>query len=835
MIGCIHPFNLTKYQYYRMNRKFNTILVAFIWMSWVTGAQVPTRAHGFVRDVHSGEGLPFASVAFPGFPIGTITGLDGSYTIETRMPVDSIQATSLGYIPQAYLLKPHSDQIINFLLKQEEYAIEEVVIRPGENPAHRMLRNIVANRDRNNLSRLASYQYKGYNKIRIDMSNVDGVSRMKIFRPFDFVFENIDTNATTGKTSLPLLMSETVSDFYYQSKPRKEKEFITASKISGTQNESISQFTAKLYEKYSIYDNVITLFEIGWISPLSENGLHFYKYHLTDTAIFDNHLCYHILFEPLRKQERTFTGDFWVADTSWAIRKITMRINPEANINFVHDLEIENEYAPIADTTWFPLIEKLFVDVNLTKKTFGFAGVKVSTFQDILLDNPVPRAILKEPNDLVVVPGAGKTPDSYWEEQRPIQLEDKEVGIYSMIDSIQQVPLYKTFQNGAAMLFTNYYIVGLFEIGPYYRMYSYNPIEGNRFRFGGRTSNEFSTNLMLDGYLAYGTEDMRYKYGGGFIYLFNKNPRTAVGLSYANDMRQLGQSENGFNADNFLFSFLRRNPNYKITMVKEIKGYVEKEWFHGLTNMLTLRHFSIYPTSYVPFNLENGGQITALSSLTTAEISLNTRFAWQEKYYLGEFDKISLGTKWPVVNLNFTLGLKGIYKSQYSYQKLNLEITDDVELAPYGYTRYTFDGGAIFGVLPYPLLELHKGNETYQYDYMGFNMMNYYEFVSDKYVSIFAEHHFDGFFFNHVPLLRKLKLREVATGRALYGTLNKDQYKMMQFSPGLGDLNKGYYELGAGIENIFRFIRVDAIWRLSYLDHKDIQPFGIRVSMQVVL
>jgi hypothetical protein len=537
----------------------------------------------------------------------------------------------------------------------------------------------------------------------------------------------------------------------------------------------------------------------------------------------------------LRKQERTFTGEFWVVDSVWAIKKISMQINQEANINFVKDLVIENEYAPLDDSVWFPSVEKLYVDINLVKKTMGFQGSKVTTFRDIILDEPIPADVLREPNDLVVIPGAGKADESYWLSQRPIELAQQEQDIYSMIDSVQQVPLYKTLYTGSSLLFTNYYVAGLFEIGPYYRMYSFNPLEGNRFRFGGRTSNEFSTNLMLDGYLAYGTKDMRFKYGGGLLYLFNKNPRMGAGFHYENDYRQLGQSDNGFMADNFLASFLRRNPNYKITLVEETRLFFEKEWFQGFSNTLSLRHLSVYPTSYVPFNLETGGLITQLHSITTAEITLNTRFAWQEKYLRGEFEKVSLGTRWPVVNLDLTLGLKGIYGSGYDYKKISLKVTDDVEMAPYGYTRYTFDASALFGSLPYPLLALHKGNETYTYDYMGFNMMNYYEFVSDRYASIFAEHHFDGFFFNHVPLLRKLKLREVATGRFLWGSLGNSHQQLMQFPEGLGDVRKGYYEAGVGIENILRLIRIDAIWRLSYLGHPDIQPFGLRMSLQIVL
>jgi hypothetical protein len=141
--------------------------------------------------------------------------------------------------------------------------------------------------------------------------------------------------------------------------------------------------------------------------------------------------------------------------------------------------------------------------------------------------------------------------------------------------------------------------------------------------------------------------------------------------------------------------------------------------------------------------------------------------------------------------------------------------------------------GKIFGTLPYPLLKLHEGNETYAYDPLSFNMMNYYEFVSDQYISLWAEHHFQGFFLNRIPLLRKLNWREVVSGNILYGSLSEKNESVMVFPEGLTSLGKPYYEAGVGIENIFKLFRVDAMWRFSYLDHPFVVPFGIRVSMHL--
>jgi len=819
------------------------MLFPFMLFTWGTLMAIPfqakgqtvTHISGKVADALTGEAIPFASITFPGTQVGTITGDDGSYMLETQLSIDSVSASFLGYKTVTFPVQKRKTQQINFALTADDFQISEVTVKPGENPAHIILRHIIERKDENNLSQIHTWQYEQYSKIRIDLTNIKPLTHQRILKPFDFVFENIDTIPSTGESYLPVLMSESISDCYYQDKPRKDKEVITASRISGTQNASMAQLTSRLYQKFNIYDNTINLFDVVWTGPLSDHGLFYYKYHLQDTAIFDNHVCYKIEFTPKRKQERTFKGYFWVADTSWAIAKIDMQISEDANINFIQDLTIENEYAPYHDTLWFPKQENLYVDVHLTDKTTGFIGRKSTFIREIQINNEVPEKILKNPNDLLIKEGAMKNDETFWAEQRAENLSLQEAHIYGMVDSVQKVPLYRTFAGMLQTFYTYYYVTGPIEIGPYYRFISYNPIEGYRFRFGGRTSNAFSTKLMLEGYVAYGTKDERFKYGGGILYLLNKNPRVSAGFHYESDVQQLGQSANAFLEDNFITSLLRRNPNYKLTMVEEYKAYFEKEWFQGFSNKIIFDHRSIYSTEYVPFNTEIDGNIVPAPSVVTSEIILNTRFAWQEKYLMGEFERTSLGTKWPVVNLNLTFGIPGIYNSSYRYQRINLNVSHTLELPPFGYTQYSVDGGIIWGKTPYPLLELHKGNETYAFDYMAFNLMNYYEFASDRYVSLFAEHHFDGFFFNHIPLLRRAKLREVVTFRGLMGELHSKNRSVILLPDGLESVNKGYMEAGVGVENILKVLRFDAVWRLSYLNHPDIQPFGIRFCVQLVL
>jgi hypothetical protein len=791
------------------------------------------KVHGTVRDAATGEGLPFVNLLIKGQPQIATTDTLGKYRISVRALSDSIFTAYVGYQRKAMPLSSSDDQVIDFSLTAEHTEIAEIIIKPGENPAHIVLRKIIAHKSYNNLKKLGGYQYESYNKVQVDLVNPEKLQERKIMKPFDFVFENMDSSELTGKVHLPLLLSESVAEYLCFNDPLREKETIKASRISGTQNESFAIFTGKLYQKLNLYDNYMPVFETPFVSPIADFGLRFYKYHMMDTLVENGHSYFHISFTAKRKQEKTFNGEMWVADTTFALWKVDMSMAADANINFIKNLHLTNEYVLVNDSLWFPSMEKMYAEFTLPELKTGFFGIKTSYYRHIQVNPVLDTLQTAFSNDIQVIKGAGHKPDEYWNINRPSELNSSETSIYAMVDSVQKVPLFKTAYDLSNLLYSYYYVKGKFEYGPYYTTYSFNPIEGNRFRFGGRTSNEFSTNLMLFGHLAYGTADERFKYGAGFLYMLGKAPRSSFTMSYDDDIENLGQSSNAFLADNILSSILRTSPNYKLTYYKQFRTSFEKEWFPGLSNTFMITIKNMYPTRYVPFTLENGSITVPIPHISTVEIAINTRFAYKEKYLAGEFERTSLGTVYPIVNFDISGSPGASMGSDYRYMKLHLNVTDWFDVGTWGYTKYVLDAGKTFGHLPYPLLQLHAGNETYAFDPFSFNMMNYYEFVSDQYASLFAEHHFQGLFFNHVPLLRKLKWREVISAKGLIGTLDPANALLMQFPDGLTDVSRGYLECGAGIENIFRVIRIQAMWRFTYLGHPNVSPLGIRVALQL--
>lgn len=813
------------------------LLCGFAWFPLCMLAQQPTVITGKVYDTLTNEPMPFVNIILLGTRVGTVSDIDGNYSISTTVRADSIRAQYIGYTTTILPIKNGVKQVINIPMSPSTSTLSVVVIYPGENPAVTLLKKVWAHKPENNKEKLDCYQYETYNKLEFDLNNIsEEFQNRKMMRPVKFIFDQIDSTNPTEKPQLPMFFSESVSDFYYKKDPKTRKEIIKGSQVSGVEDASISQFTGEMYQDVNIYENNIILFGKHFVSPISNQGTLFYKYYLIDSISLDGHWCYQIQFMPKRKQELLFDGNMWIADTSFAVKRLEMTITEDANINYVNAFYVIQDYDNKSGA-WMLTQERVVADFALTKRQMGLYGRKTTSYRNVVVNQCKEDDFYTRTENLIVEPGAEKRDSAFWAAARHDTLSKREQGIYDMVDSVQSLPVYRTWEDLVIIAYSGYKIIGPMEYGPWYKTVSFNTIEGWRFRLGGRTSNTFSRWVEASGYVAYGLEDREFKYNFGFKSFITKKPRQLVGINYKNDYEILGQSNNAFTSDNALASLFRRNPLNNMTKVEQYELWYERDWFTGLNMKLSLVNRNMYPlndTTYSKINPETG--LTEYKpGIQTAEIRVGIRFAWDEKYVDGVFTRVSMGTYYPIVQVQYVAGLKGVLNSDYTYHRLSINVDDRIRFNPIGYTNYILEAGKIWGILPYPLMVLHPGNETYVYDWASFNMMNYYEFASDQYAMATVIHHFEGFFLNHIPLMRKLKWREVASFRAVIGSVNKSNKNELTFPTTLFALDRGpYMEASAGVENIFRFFRVDCFWRLTYLDNPRVKPFGVRVSLQVL-
>lgn len=805
-----------------------------------------TKVMGKVVDAQTGEPLPLVSIVFVGTTIGTTTDFEGNYSLETREDVSELMAAYLSYERQTVPVNKGAFNRIDFRLKPIVNDLDEVKIVPGENPAHAILRNVSKNKKKNNPAEKSSYSYTTYTKMELDVANIKPQFRnKKLQKNFGFIFQYMDTSAINGKAYLPVMISEASADYYYRRSPRVSREVVKASRISGIEEDyTLAQFTGHLHVNVNLYDNYINIFEVNFASPLSEHGLLYYKYFLVDSITKEGRKIYKIRFHPKGLGTPVFDGEINIDSTSWALESARVRMAKGLNVNWIKDLVIENENTLVNDSTWFLKRDKITADFTVvmrdSSKLMSFMGHRQIDYSNVKVNEPIPEKIQKMDNDVMINKDVLKNDESYWQSVRPHELSERELNIYSMVDSIKNVPLYQNIYDLIQTVFLGYYNTTYVGFGPYYKLMSFNELEGVRFQLGMKTTSDLSEKVRLSGYAAYSTKDEKVKGGGTVELMFNNQPTSKLTVSGKHDVLQLGASENAFTTGNILASILARGDNEKLTLVNQFDLKYEKEWRQWITNTFSYSYREMFPTRYVDFLRMDS---TRLTSIRTSELHIGTRLSKNEIMVRQTFDKVSMGSDYPIVGIDFTAGLKNVLNSDYEYYRLELSIKHDFDIAPIGYSDVLLSGGKIFGRVPYPLLKLHEGNATYFYDPNAFSCMDFYEFASDLWGAVFWEHHFRGFFLGKIPLMKRLKWREVATVKALWGRLSdKNDGSMassdalLLFPEGMTSVSKPYIEVGVGIENILRFIRVDAMWRLTHRDNHDgrtVDNFAINFSLHL--
>ena len=802
---------------------------------------------GTVKDSHSGEYLPFASIQFKNTGVGNITDSSGAFSFRlSRIPSDTLVISSISY-QTLYLPIPHNRDTVNLTISlQPGSASAEVIVKAKTRHSRGwyLWKKVVLHRDQNNIFSHDNFTYNVYNRLEVDLNNVnkEKIKKNFLLKRFGFISNSIDSSSEE-KPFLPSFFSESLSDYYYQKNPRKTRELIRAAKITGVKNESITKYMGALYQNVVIYHNFIPVFDKQFVSPINDNGDAFYDYRLADTQVVAGRRLLHLIFIPKRQGQNTFTGDCWVHDSTYAIQKVILHINQEANVNYVDKLSIVQEFKLINDSTWFLSKDKFIVNLNpLGNKAMGFIARKTTNYNNVRLNNNANLQELtknKVAEEVVVLPEVKNKPVGYWDTARVEPLTVSEKGIYVMVDSLMNSPAYKKLFNLFFFLGTGYKNIGKIQIGPWYSWMSGNAWEGKRFRFDLSSTLKFSKKFWLHGYLAYGTLDKNFKGQAETRILLKHEPFRFINASYSNDLsfkQDYGRSD--ISGDNFFAVAIRKQgvPT-KYLNLQEMRIDYFRDTRSGFSSTLSFTNKQFTPLLNIPdktyFPVKQG------QPMNTTELIFKLRYAYDEKLYVANFFRYYVGSPGTVAEMEFTQGLKGILNSSYNYEKLTAGINSIVSVAPYGKLYFNIYGGKIFGTLPYTLLELHPGNDVYYYNKYAFNLMNKYEFLSDKYLGLSLEHNFGNGLFKYIGLTRKMKLRQFWNMKAITGSLS-DKNKTLNF---VGNYsfkaldNKFYLEAGTGIDNIFKMFRLDFVWRLAPtpLPSNQSSRFGVFGSFHVKL
>ena len=584
-----------------------TVLLGILLLLAGIVAGQSTRVRGKITDAKTGEVLPLVNVVFKGTTIGVTSDFDGLYVIETREPVSELQVSFVGYELQTVKIIPGAFNAVDFQLVPITFDLEEVKVRPGENPAHAILRNVSDNKKRNNPDEIALYNCTTYTKMELDLTNINPwFKNKKLQKNFGFIFEHMDTSVITGKSFLPVMISEATADYYHRKTPSFSREIVKASRISGIEEDyTLAQFTGHLHGDVNLYDNYIDVFDVKFASPLSDHGLLYYKYFLVDSMNVNGRKTYKIRFHPKGMSTPVLDGEVNIDSASWALQSANVKMMKGLNVNWIRHLVIETKSRLINDSVWFPEQDKIFADFSIvmsdSAKVVSFLGHRQVDYTHVRLNEPIPAEVLKLDNNVVISRDVLKNDESYWDTIRPFALSDKEKQIYGMVDSIKNVPLYHNIYTLLSTVLGGYYDTKYVGFGPYYKMFSFNKLEGARFQLGLRTTTDFSRKIRLSGYGAYGTKDNHFKGGGGIEYMVNELPTSKLKLAYKHDVVQLGAGVNAFTEGNILSSVFSRGNNDRLSLVNQGDISYEHEWRQGISNTFAAQMRTIFSSPYVPF------------------------------------------------------------------------------------------------------------------------------------------------------------------------------------------------------------------------------------------
>lgn len=804
-----------------------------------------TKVSGIVVD-NENLPVPFANVLFKGSNEGVVTNEDGRFYLESNTNYKALIVSFAGFENKEVTLS--KSITYNLIVKiSDGEKLKEVVIFTGKtskknNPALDILRKIWARKRQNGLNKFKQYQMEKYEKVEFDLNTIDSVlMKSKVFKGMEFIFKQVDTSRVTGKTYLPIFINESIYDVYGDNVNKKVKEVIKANKNSGLGNgDGVNSFIKDLYSNYDIYNNYLTFFDKSFTSPLSRTGIDVYNYVLRDSSFIDKKWCYNIVFYPRRKNELTFKGDFWVNDSTFAIKNINMSVTKSANINWVKDIYIEQDFDVVSDSVFLLNRDYMMTDFALNKneKSKGIYGKRTTLFRNHQFDQEKPVAFYKEKVNYIDN-AVYKKSDAFWSENRFEKLSKDELGVYKMLDTLKTVKKFNQMYDLVTILGSGYIHPGNFEYGPIFSIFGYNEVEGLRLRFGGRTYFGPNDLWRVQLYTAYGIKDDKFKYGLSGKWMVNKENRIIISGGNRRDVEQIGASLTTTNdvlgrsfASSSLFSsgsngkLTNINLSTFSTEIEPVKNVIFQAGFsyrtlESASSVFSLDYYTSLPTlSSLPAEIK--------SDLKQTEFNVGIDYTPNKKTIGYGVERRIIDNPYSRFFVNYSQGFKGFLNSDFDYKKVQLYYKQPIIIGLLGKTNLIVELGKIYGNVPLGLLSIVPGNQSYFNIENTFNNLNFYEFVTDEYATFQWEHNFNGKLFARIPFMRKLNWREVIGVKGVYGTISNENKALNASGLVYKAPTDPYWEYNAGIGNIFKVFRLDFSWRGNYLNVPETNNFSIK-------
>lgn len=832
-------------------------LAALFWA--MPEAWSSVRISGQVRDSVTGEPVPYATVQAIGYPWAVQANDKGTFRMEVPSLPDSLKASALGFSPSTVSWLTFVNSGRKLYLASTGVKLTEIVVKPKKekyskrnNPAVQFVNRIRNARELNDPRRNDNYNYSQYERITIGLNNISPESNNNLMlKHFDFLKQHIDTSEVSGKPILPVSTREKLSERHYRKAPRTEKEEIQAMRQEGLDEFLDQQNMQTLYEDFfkniDLYDDDIDLLHNRMVSPLSKIAPDFYKFYLTDTVTIDSTRCIELSFVPRVAESFGFTGKVYVeeGDSAMFIRKVVMNVPKEINLNFIEGLYITQEYTKAPDGSRLPVRDDLVAEVSIIPGTQGLYFRRSTAYANHNFRAPSDPSVFDRLGESLEVSDAMNRDSAYWVNNRLIPLRGSERSVAYLAPGLRSNKFYRLAEGFVKIMVLGYVKTGRqskFDLGPVNTLISHNTLEGYRFRVGGITTANLSKRLFARGYAAYGTRDHKLKYSGELEYSFvdkryhsREFPVHSLRLTHTYDVNMLGQHYIFTNADNMFLSF-KRHEDLQIDYLRTTSLDYTLELRSKFSLVTSLKHQRQEATPYMTFITPTG---IRHGHYNETSVSLQLRYAPGEKVYQMATDRIRINEDTPTFMLTHTYAPKGFMGNMFEINKTEVSVSKRFWFSAFGYLDGIVKAGHLWSHSPYPDLLIPNANLSYTIQPESFALMNPMEFMTSSYASWDLTYWANGAIFNYIPYFKRLKLREVFSFRGVWGHLDKGNdpaYNPELFAfPAIANTRKmsalPYMELGVGVDNIFRILRLDYVWRLTYRDGPGVDKGGLRLAL----
>lgn len=866
------------------------------WGMWTicTFAQI----HGTVVDSETGDPIPYLNIYYDGKGMGTITDMEGRYSIEYHSGWNELTFSMVGYTTQVIKVSAQTREL-NIKMRSD-LMLEEVIVKPKKekysrknNPAVELMKKVIASKKKTNLEQNDFYRYNKYQKITLAVNNItaDSLRESWLFKKYPFFRDQVEVCDVTNKNILPLSIDETVSEKVYRKEPHSEKTYIRGINSGGVNElfstgDMLTTVLKDVFQDIDIYQDRFRFLQYPFDSPVSEAGINFYKFYIMDTVYVDKEKCFHLSFVPNNPQDFGFTGHLYIlADSTYRVKESQLNLPKKTDINFVDNMIIDQKFGELPTGEWVLLEDDMLCELSYLKKVLGSYQVRRTTrYFDFSFD-PIPESMFKRKEKEIKDVNAMMRNEMYWSYYRQEELTKSETRMGSFVDDLTKIKGFKYIIFVLKALIENFVETSTpdskVDIGPINTIISSNYIDGLRLRGSLQTTAKLHPHLFLKGYYAYGFKDQKSKYMGEVEYSFNKKeylpreyPKNSLTLTYQYDNMLPSDKFISTDKDN-VFTALKVCSVDQYNYERKATLKYEREREFGLKTTAMFRHANYEPCGELFYRTMAGesalqsaldrqelaGQKWVKSpfnthDITVTEMSFGLRYAPGETFVNTKQRRLPVNLDAPEFTLQHTLALKGVLGGDYTYNMTEASAYKRFWLSSWGNIDVYLKGGIQWNKVPFPLLIMPAANLSYIIQDETFNLINNMEFLNDRYASLDVSWNMQGKLFNRIPLLKKLKWREFIGVKCLWGTLTDknnpfleqnrydntlmmfpghyDMNGVYQYSSNVMDPKKPYVEITAGIHNIFKLLHVEYVRRLNYNELPTANKWGVRLMIRTV-